>query len=430
MSSEPLRLDDGPAARRGLALATWGLFTGLALLMMAGGLFSTLLGVRSEKVGLPTVVSSIISAAYYVGFLAGSVLTLRGLGRVGHIRVYAALASLLAAATIGIGITDTAWAWASLRLVTGLCFAGLYVVAESWLNDLAGNENRGRLLAVYGVITIAFYGVGQVSVSLFDPLMVTGFAVAAIITSLAVAPVSLSEAAVAPPLDASEPISLRELSKIVPTGVYSCLLVGIAHGAIAGMAAVYATRVNLGFVGLFVALPSIGGVVLQWPISSTSDEIDRRAVGVVASLCSAGAAGLMLLDSPHKPMAFFLFLLVGGFSYPLYSISGAYTNDWIEPEQLGGAASQLVKMYGLGAIAGPLIAGAAMGIIGPTGYPWALMVMHLVIAGFFLYRFLSWRAPLAKRPWNEVSIPARAFYVPATIVHIGRRRVSRRHRPD
>jgi len=148
----------------------------------------------------------------------------------------------------------------------------------------------------------------------------------------------------------------------------------------------------------------------------------------VASLCSAGAAGLMLLDSPHKPMAFFLFMLVGGFSYPLYSISGAYTNDWIEPDQLGGAASQLVKMYGLGAIAGPLIAGAAMGIIGPTGYPWALMVMHLVIAVFFFYRFLAWRAPLAKRPWSEVSLPARAFYVPATIVHVGRRMGRRREK--
>ena len=426
MSGEGLRLDDGPAGRRGIALATWGLFVGLALLMTSGGLFSTLLGVRSEQVGLPTVVSSLISAAYYVGFLLGSVLTLRGLGSVGHIRVYAALASLLAAATIAIGITVDATSWIFLRLITGLCFAGLYVVAESWLNDLADNENRGRLLAVYGVITIAFYGVGQVSVSLFDPLLVTGFAVAAIITSLAVAPVSLSEAAVAPPLEASEPISLRELSKIVPTGVYSCFLVGIAHGAISGMAAVYATRVNLGLVGLFVALPSIGGVFFQWPISSTSDEIDRRAVGVVASLCSAGAAGLMLLDSPHKPMAFFLFMLVGGFSYPLYSISGAYTNDWIEPDQLGGAASQLVKMYGLGAIAGPLIAGAAMGIIGPTGYPWALMVMHLVIAVFFFYRFLAWRAPLAKRPWSEVSLPARAFYVPATIVHVGRRMGHRR----
>jgi MFS family permease len=409
-----------------LALATWALFVGLSLVMFAGGLFGTLVGVRSERIGLPTVVSSLISASYYVGFLAGSVLTLKALGRVGHIRVYAALASLLGAAIIGVGITDDASAWVFLRLATGLCFAGLYVVAESWLNDLADNQNRGRLLAVYGVITIAFYGVGQVSVSMFDPLLVTGFAIAAIATALAVAPVTLSEEAVAPPIDAAEPISLRELSKIVPTGVYSCLLVGIAHGAISGMAAIYATRVHLGLIGLFVALPSIGGVVLQWPISSTSDDIDRRAVGVVASLCSAVAAGLMLLGPPQKPMAFFLFLLVGGFSYPLYSISGAYTNDWIEPEHLNGAASQLVKMYGLGAIAGPIIAGTMMGIIGPTGYPWALMGMHLVIAGFFFYRFLTWRAPLAKRPWSEVSLPARAFYVPATIVHVGRRRVHKR----
>ena len=120
-------------------------------------------------------------------------------------------------------------------------------------------------------------------------------------------------------------------------------------------------------------------------------------------------------------MAFFLFMLVGGFSYPLYSISGAYTNDWIEPEHLSGAASQLVKMYGLGAVAGPILAGAAMSLIGPTGFPWSLLVMHLAIAVFFLYRVLSWRAPLAKLPWNEVSLPARAFYVPATIVHVGRR---------
>lgn len=426
-SGAPLEHDTGELPR-GIALATWGLFVGLALQMAAGGLFATLLGVRSEQAGLPTVVSSLISASYYVGFLAGSVLTLRGLGRVGHIRVYAALASLLAAAIIGIGISVDAASWMLLRLVTGLCFAGLYVVAESWLNDLADNDTRGRLLAVYGVVTVAFYGIGQVSVSLFDPLTVTGFAVAAMLTSLAVAPVSLSEAAMAPPLEASEPISLRELSNIVPTGVYSCFLVGIAHGAIAGMAAIYATRVGLGLVGLFVALPSIGSVFFQWPIATTSDEIDRRAVGVVASLASAAFAGLMLLDSPHKPMAFVLFMLVGGFSYPLYSISAAYTNDWVEPEHLSGAASQLVKMYGLGAIAGPMLAGAAMSVIGPTGYPWSLMVMHLVIAAFFFYRFLAWRAPLAKRPWSEVSLPARAFYVPATIVHVGRR-VSRRRRP-
>jgi MFS family permease len=427
-SSAPLHFNDGPAVRRSLALATWGLFAGLALLMTAGGLFSTLLGVRSERVGLPTVVSSIISASYYVGFLIGSVLTLRALTRVGHIRVYTALASILGAAMIAVGITDNSTAWVFLRLVTGLCLAGLYVVAESWLNDLATNENRGSLLAIYGSITIAFFGVGQILVSAFDPLVVTGFGVAAIITSLAVAPVALSEAAVAPSLEESEHISLRALAKVVPTGVFSCLLVGVAHGAIAGMAAIYATRVGLspGLVGLFVALPSLGGVLFQWPISATSDDIDRRAVGLVAAACAAGTSALLLLDSPQKPMAFVLFMLVGGFSYPLYSLVGAYTNDWIEPEHLSAAASQLVKLYGLGAIAGPLLAGFAMAVIGPTGFQWSLVVMHSVIALFFFYRMLAWRSPLAKRPWSEVSLPARAFYVPATVVAMGRRRHRRR----
>jgi MFS family permease len=218
------------------------------------------------------------------------------------------------------------------------------------------------------------------------------------------------------------------LATVVPTGVFSCLLVGVAHGAIAGMAAIYATRVGLspGLVGLFVALPSLGGVLFQWPISATSDDIDRRAVGLVAAACAAGTSALLLLDSPQKPMAFFLFMLVGGFSYPLYSLVGAYTNDWIEPEHLNAAASQLVKLYGLGAIAGPLLAGFAMAVIGPTGFQWSLVAMHSAIALFFFYRMLSWRSPLAKRPWSEVSLPARAFYVPATVVAIGRRRHRRR----
>ena len=421
-------MSGSPSGGRHLALATWSLFVGLALLMMAGGLFSTLLGVRSEQRGRPTVVSSIISASYYVGFLVGSVLTLRALGRVGHIRVYTALASLLGAAIIAIGITDDAWSWTVLRLVTGLCFAGLYVVAESWLNDLATNDNRGRLLAVYGGLTVACFGIGQVLVSRFEPMAVTGFAVAAILTSLAVIPVALSEAAVAPGVESAERISLRELARVVPTGVFSCLLVGVAHGALAGMAAIYATRVGLspGLVGLFVALPSLGGMVLQWPISAASDDIDRRAVGAVAAMGSAGTAALLLLDAPTKPMAYVLIALLGGLSYPLYSIVSAYTNDWIEPEHLSAAASQLMKLYGIGAIAGPMIVGGAMGIIGPTGFYWVLIVMHVLIAVFFCYRMVAWRSPLAKRPWNEVSLPARAFYVPATIIAIGRRTVRRR----
>ncbi len=424
MSEPSLRNSDGPGLRRDLTLATWGLFVGLAFLMLAGGLFGTLLSVRSERVGLPTIVSSLIAASYYGGFLIGSRLTLAALSKVGHIRVYSALASAMSAAMIGVGISQSAAVWALLRLVTGLCTAGLYVIAESWLNDLATNETRGRLLAVYGVVTIAFFGTGQVLLFNFNSLAVTGFAVAAILTSLAVAPVALSEKAVAPNLVEAKHISLRELAKVVPTGVFSCLLIGLAHGALNGMAAIYATRVGFsrGHIGLFVALPSLGGVLLQWPISATSDDIDRRAVGVVAALGAAGVSALLLLDSPYKPMAFVLICILGGFTYPLYSIAGAYTNDWIAPEHLNAAASQLVTLYGIGAVVGPFVAAGSMIVIGPTGFYWALIGLHLVVASFFFYRMLAWRSPLAKRPWSEVSVPARAFFVPATIIAIGRRR--------
>jgi len=418
------RNDDGPSLTRDIALATWGLFVGLALLLLAAGLFGTLLGVRSELVGLPTVVSSIISASYYGGFLVGSRVALSALGRVGHIRVYAALASLLSAAMLAVGLTESAPAWAWLRFVTGLCLAGQYVVAESWLNDLATNDNRGRLLAIYAVVTSGAFGIGQVLLfAIDDARAVTGFAIASIITSLAVAPVALSEDAVAPSLAKREHISLRDLATLVPTGVVSCLLVGMAHGALTGMAAIYATRVGLsaGQVGLFVAAPNIGGMLLHWPVSAASDDIDRRAVGLAASLGAIGAAVLLLLGPSTSPVALLLMALLGGCSYPLYSIAAAYTNDWIDPEHVNAAASQLVTLYGIGAVVGPFVAAAMMIAVGPEGFFWAAIILHAMLAAFFMYRIRAWRAPLAKRPWSEVSLPARAFFVPATVVAMSRR---------
>ena len=424
------RTDDGPSLNRDIALATWGLFVGLALLLLAAGMFGTLLGVRSELIKLPTLVSSLISASYYIGFLVGSRVALSALGRVGHIRVYAALASLLSAAMLAVGLTESAPAWAWLRFVTGLCLAGQYVVAESWLNNLATNENRGRLLAIYAVVTSGAFGMGQVLLFAIDARVITGFAIASIITSLAVAPVALSEDAVAPMVAIREHISLRDLAKLVPTGVFSCLLVGMAHGALTGMAAIYATRVGLstGRIGLFVAAPNIGGMLLHWPVSAASDDIDRRAVGFAASVGAIGAAVLLLLGPSTSPIALLLIAILGGCSYPLYSIAAAYTNDWIEPEHVNAAASQLVTLYGLGAVVGPFVAAGMMIVVGPKGFFWAAIILHSLLATFFLYRLQAWRAPLVKRPWSEVSLPARAFFVPATVVAMGRRYRSKRGR--
>jgi MFS family permease len=127
-------------------------------------------------------------------------------------------------------------------------------------------------------------------------------------------------------------------------------------------------------------------------------------------------------------MALLLVTLLGGFSYPLYSIAAAYTNDWIEPEHVNAAASQLVTLYGLGAVVGPFVAAGMMIVAGPKGFFWAAIGLHALLAAFFVYRMTASRGPFHKRPWSEVSLPARAFFVPATVVAMGRRYRRKRSR--
>ncbi|MEN9506689.1 MAG: hypothetical protein RI958_2615 [Actinomycetota bacterium] len=399
----------------------------VGMVLLSGGVFSTLLGVRGELENLPTLVSGAISAAYYAGFLLGSRFALAALGRVGHIRVFATLTALASVSMLAIGLLGAPVAWMLLRAVTGLCFAGVYVVAESWLNSLASNEFRGRLLAVYAVIVAAAYGAGQLLVFDLDAQELTGYAIAAIIASLAVIPVAMSEQASAPHVERQATMSLRDLARLVPTGAGTNLLVGLAHGSLLGMTAIYATRegLSVGRTGLLLAALQLGGMLMTFPVSAASDDIDRRVMGVVSCLGVGAGTVLMILGDATSWTAVPLMVLIGGFSYPLYSIAGAYTADWLDPEHLSAAASLLVTLYGVGAMIGPFVAAGFMDGFGPDGYLWSVICLHGLIALFLVYRIRAWHAPLTTRPWSEVSIPARAFFIPATIVSMGVRR--RRH---
>lgn len=409
------------STRRNILLSTWGLFTGLALLLVTAGVYSTLVGIRAELKQLPTLVSGGITTAYYAGFLLGSWYTLRALKQVGHIRVYAALASLLSASVLITGVYDSPIVWILMRSSTGFCFAGLYVVAESWLNGLATNTFRGRLLAVYNVVTIGAYGAGQLLVFNFDARTLTGFAFAAVISSLAVIPVVMSEQAATPNVDNHTHITMRELAKIVPTGAGTILLVGLAHGGMLGMAVIYATRegLSVGRVGILIAAINLGGMALTWPISSASDDLDRRIIGVLSSLAVIVLGLVMLTQTPSSWFTTALLFAIGGFSFPLYAVGGAYTNDWVSQEQMGAAASQLVTLYGFGAMIGPLVAAPFLDIIGTQGFAWSIISLHALILLFLIYRIRAWHAPVTTKHWDDVSFHGRAFFIPATIVSLG-----------
>ena len=414
--------------RKTILLATWGLFTGLTFLLISAGSYSTLLGIRAELENLPTIISGGVTTAYYAGFLIGSWYSLRALKQVGHIRVYATLASLLSASTIVTGLFDSPVLWIIMRISTGFCFAGLYVIAELWLNGLAENHFRGRLLAIYNLVTIGAYGVGQLLVFNFDARNISGYAFAAIVASLAVIPVAISEQAATPEIENHVHVSLRDLAKIVPTGFGAILLVGLAHGGILGMAVIHATRegLSVGRVGILIAALQIGGMTLTWPISSASDDIDRRIIGLLCCLAVIALSTVMLSQPTNNNWTILLLFLIGGFSFPLYAIGGAYTNDWVSPEQMGAAASQLVTLYGLGAMIGPLVAAPFLDIIGAQGFAWSIISLHMLILLFLIYRIRAWHAPVTTKHWDDVSFHGRAFFIPATIASLGVGRKTKR----
>jgi MFS family permease len=410
-------------AQQSGAAGSWALFVGIALLMIGNGLQGTLLGIRSELEGFSGFATGVVMTCYFVGFLAGSRAAMRALAAVGHIRVFAALASMASTATLVHAVTITPVTWALMRFTTGLCIAGLFVVVESWINELATNATRGRLLALYMAVTMGGVACGQFLLNLADPRGFELFVVASVLVSLALVPVSLSGGG-APPIRTPVPMSIRQMASVVPTGLIVASLIGMAHGALLGMGAVYATRAGLspGQVAVFMGAPMAGGVILQYPIGTISDRVPRRGVMLVvaigASLC---AVGLLIVD-PGGPASYLLMFAIGGFSFPLYSLGIAYTNDWITPEQTMGASSTLVTANGVGAIVGPLTSAGLIVTLGNQMYFVSLIVSHGAIAAYLAYRIVARDGiPLSKQGEFQ-PVPARA-----SAMAIGK--LTRRRRP-
>ena len=370
--------------------SAWALLLGIALIMLGNGLQGTLLGVRATLEGFGTGTTGLVMTGYFAGFLAGSAIVPRLLANVGHIRVFAALASLASGAAVLHTVFVSPISWFLIRVVTGFCFAGLYVVAESWINDAATNKTRGQLLSVYMIMVTGGMGSGQLLMNLSDPRGFELFVLISVLVSFALVPITLSVGR-APTFEAPESIGVRALFRASPLGVAGAFLVGIAHSALFAMGPVYGTEIGLAVdrLSLFIAAALFGGLVLQWPIGWLSDRFDRRKVIMAMAWIAAGAsftAGVGGIDSYALLVG--ATALLGGTSLPLYSLCSAHTNDHLAQRQIVAASATLVLVGGLGLTVGPLLAAGLMRLTGSPGLFWLLAVVHGGIGGYGLYRMM------------------------------------------
>ncbi len=393
----------------------WALFLGVGLMMVGNGLQGTLLGVRSSNEEFATGVIGLIQAAYYAGFLIGSRFTIRALGKVGHVRVFAALASMASTSVLIHSVFVNPTMWFFMRLLTGFCMAGLYVVSESWLNDQATPETRGRTLSIYMVVTMGGITGGQFLLNVADPNSFELFVIASVLVSMALVPMALSEAS-APPLPQQGKLAFRELIAIVPTGVVTMFFSGAAAGSLFSFGPVYATEIGMSNaqISLFLSAALIGSMIFQIPIGSLSDKYPRR--GVMAGCAFvATAAAVAGLGTGTGTASLIVMFAIGATSFPLYSLAIAYTNDWISDEQRVGASGLLVMINGIGAILGPLVAALLMSVFEPSAYFWSLIITNGGILFYVSFRIIV-RDPL---PVDEQSTyqpyPARSSAIAQTI---------------
>ena len=377
---------------------SWPLLLGMLLLMIGNGLQGSLLGVRGAAAGFSAGTMSIVMAGYFAGFLFASRTVPGMIRRVGHVRVFAALGSFVSAVLILFPAVQDPIAWTLGRLVLGFCFCGVYVTAESWLNNAADNETRGQTLSAYMIVQMGGIIISQGLLVVPDSTGFLLFIIPSVLVSISFAPILLSIQPT-PAFESSKPMTLREVYGVSPLGMVGMFFLGGVFAAQFGMAAVYATEVGMTLTqtSIFIAAFYVGALVLQYPLGWVSDRVDRRwLIMLVAAAGAAAATFASLFGGISFGVLMAAAFVIGGCSNPLYSLLIAYTNDFLEADDMASASAGLLFVNGLGAIAGPLVIGWVMVTFGAPAFFLVIFALLAVVALYAAYRMTQRAAPLVE----------------------------------
>ncbi len=370
------------------------LLLSVAFLLMGSGLQNTLVPVRAEIEGFQALALGGLGAAYYFGFMIGCIAAPLIVQRAGHIRSFVAMVSIGSSVALVHPIFVEPWTWIGLRIITGFCLAGLFMIIESWLNEQATNESRGVIFSTYLGINLSVITIGQLLITIDDPEAFSLFALASILVSLAAVPLSLtrSQEPVAP-----NRVKLRilRLYRMSPVGLVGSFSVGLSNGAFWTLGPVFAAVSGDGAesAAVFMAVGALAGAAGQWPIGRLSDRMDRRIIIMIACLLAAIADLLMAIFGSDDPT--FRLICVAGFgvfALPIYALAAAHMNDMVTDSGFVEAAGGLLLTFSIGAVLGPLAASAAISLMGPAGLFSVIAAVHLSMTVFVASRMRIRRA--------------------------------------
>jgi len=379
-----------------------------AILLVGNGLLGTLIPIRAGYEGFATITVGVIGSFYFAGFLAGCFATPHIVQRAGHIRSFATFCGLAAAAPLVHAMSSDPATWALMRVLTGICFAGLYMVIESWLNEQSTNDTRGRIFAVYLAVNLTALAGGQLMLNAADSTGFVLFAICSILTSLALVPVAMTTSVQPMPIQSTR-INIWNLYALSPVGLVGSFVVGVTNAPFWTLAPLYAMESGLGESGIaaFMLTAIVGGAAAQWPIGRISDRMDRRRV--IVALCIGAAAGELALFgagiSGNTVAIMLSGVLFGVFALTLYSVCVAHMNDHGQSESFVSISGGLLVVYSVGAIVGPTAASFSVASFGISSIFVLPAIVHLLFAGYTAYRIASTPAIPEEQRADFVAVP-------------------------
>tara|TARA_B100001105_G_C22354578_1_gene427357 strand:+ start:34 stop:1323 length:1290 start_codon:yes stop_codon:yes gene_type:complete len=384
-----------------LLINSWALFTGYGILMIAHGLQGNLLGVRSVIEEFNFIATGTMMSGYFVGYFCGANMVPKLIGKVGHIRVFAAFASISSLAILVHAVFVNPIVWTCARFLTGFSIVGIFIVVESWLNDRANNRTRGKVLSIYMFVTLIGLAIGTLLLNFSNPEKYEPFILISVLLSMALIPILLAKRK-PPKFKKIIGIKIKDLYKISPLGVVSMFCTGFIHSAIFTLGAVYTATMNFTIfeISLFLFLITVSGAIFQWPIGYYSDRFDRRLIIILCTFLSVIFCFLSILSVGEHPeimhlsidweinkLMFFIFItLYAGVALPLFTLNLTYVNDFVEKGKFVAAGAGLQIIFGLGAMGGPILCSLFMYQYGSNGFFIFLIIFHLIIGLFGTYR--------------------------------------------
>ncbi|MGI9520460.1 MAG: MFS transporter [Hyphomicrobiaceae bacterium] len=382
----------------GMLRPVTALLLATAIITLGHGLQGVLLPLRAQHDGFSDVEIGLIGSAYFLGQLGGCLLAPGVIGRVGHIRAFAAFSAVASTTPLIHAMAGEAIVWFVLRLINGVSFAGVFLVIESWLAASSEDNTRGRVLGAYTLIHLTVVMAGMQLISLGSPLQFELFSLVSVLFSLALLPIALT-ATIAPVPPRRAKLRIRPLFAASPAAWSAAFLCGITNGAFWMMGPIFAQQAGMSpaHVALFIATGVLAGAIAQWPAGSLSDRLGRRGpLAITSALAAAAGIALATIDQHQSGLLFMSMAIFGAANFPIYILSLAHANDMVSKRRAVSVASGLLLVFSIGAVIGPAVSAYAMSVFGPAALFVTTAVVHTLIVLIVVVR-VRIRPRLSKR---------------------------------